>query len=100
MQTEMVEIKSKGKVLKVEEYKAPTDLEEAFEVDGEEQVFKLYAQKRKSDFKTAELRKLTSRGVPRELLDKLRTMSREKLESMLERMEEAELEKATAPDTD
>lgn len=72
-----VEVKSKGSVLSTVTYEEPETLQEAFDVDGEEKIFSLYLQKRKADFLNNERRKHTSTGVPREVLDKLREMSRE-----------------------
>lgn len=84
MQTSTVQVKSKGKVLKELEYSEPETLQEAFDVDGEEKIFSLYSQKRKADFLNNERRKLTSTGVPKEILEAMRSMPREELVKKLD----------------
>jgi hypothetical protein len=64
MQTETVEIKSKGQVVGTPEYEYPETLDEGLEMDGEEKVFKLYAQQRKIRWAEAERRRLTGAGLP------------------------------------
>jgi len=81
MHKEDVEIKSKGELLATVPYEYPENLGEAIEVDGEENVFKLYLQKRKSDFQNDERRQRTQTGVPKWMLAALRKMSREELEA-------------------
>jgi len=89
MQTEQVEIKSKGSVVWSGDYAYPESLDEALEVDGEEKIFKLYLQQRKIRWTDAKRREVTGGGIPRELINMLKTASPEQVEKLMAMLAEA-----------
>jgi len=69
MKKETREIKSKGEVLGKYEYSYPENLSEALDVDGEDKVYKLYAQQRRIRSDDAERAKKTGGGgLPKALI--------------------------------
>jgi len=69
----MIQIKSKKEVLAEIEYEYPENLEEGFEVDGEEKCYKLYIQKRKINFMDNKRRELTGGGLPKQITAALKS---------------------------
>jgi len=86
MQTETVEIKSKGSVLDTFEYDAPESLEEAIDVDTEEKVLKFYLMKRKSNFMDGKRRELTGGGLPKVITDALKSLDPDQLKRIAEQL--------------
>jgi len=73
MAVEKVEIKAKGQSLGEFEYEAPDTLEEAIEYDGEDKVYKLYCMQRKIRWADAKRRELTGGGLPKAVVDALKS---------------------------
>ena len=69
MITEQVVIKSKKQDLEGSpfDYEAPSNLEEALEKDGEEKVYKLYAQIRKIRWMDSKRKELNGGGIPSQI---------------------------------
>ena len=86
MDTVSVEVKSKGQVLGTFDYEAPVDLSEAIDVDGEDKIFKLYAQQRKIAFLNAKRRELTGGGLPKALVQALKDADPEVLKKIAAEM--------------
>lgn len=78
-----VEIKSKGQLLGAFEYVEPDSLAEGVQMDGEEKVFSLYKQKRKTNWMDAKRKELTGGGLPKKIIDALRNMPKDKLDRLL-----------------
>ena len=77
MRTLNLEIKSKDKDPVVRQYEEPESLKEAIEVDGEQKVFSLFIQKRKTNWMDAERRIVFGGGIPAEIRDGLKNASPE-----------------------
>jgi len=73
MLSEKVAIKSKGETLAEFDYDYPANLEEGFDVDGEEKCYKLYIQKRKINFMDNKRRELTGGGLPKAITAALKS---------------------------
>jgi hypothetical protein len=74
MKSEKVEVKSKGQLLEEATYEYPVDLKEAIKVDGEDNVYKLYAMQRKIRFMDQKRRALTGGGgLPKGIRDALKS---------------------------
>lgn len=86
MQTESVEIKSKGQVVGTVDYDYPETLDEAIEVDGEDKIYKLYAQQRKIRFIDSERRRLTGGGLPSQVTKALKNADPETLAAIAEKL--------------
>lgn len=86
METVNVEVKSKGQVLGTFDYEAPVDLSEAVDVDGEDKIYKLYAQQRKIAFLNAKRRELTGGGLPKALIKALKDADPDVLKKIAEEM--------------
>uniref|UniRef100_A0A6M3KA89 Uncharacterized protein n=1 Tax=viral metagenome TaxID=1070528 RepID=A0A6M3KA89_9ZZZZ len=86
MYTEKVEIKSKGEVIGEFDYEYPESLEEGLQVDGEENVYKLYRQQRKIRFMDNKRREATGGGLPKTLVAALKTLPPEKLAALAEQL--------------
>ena len=84
--TVSLEIKSKGEVVGMLEYDAPENLSEGMDMDGEEKVFKLYAQQRKITAMNNKRRELTGGGVPKALLSALKDADPEVLQKIAAEM--------------
>lgn len=79
-----LEVKGKGlaEPLKVD-YPYPETLAEGIQVDGEEKVYKLYAQQRKIRFMDAERKKATGGGLSKQLTAALKSVPQDKLLELL-----------------
>jgi len=73
MGIEQVEIKSKGQSLGKFDYEYPDNLDEALDQDGEEKIYKLYAMQRKIRWADAKRRELTGGGLPKAVVDALKS---------------------------
>jgi hypothetical protein len=83
MKKETIEIKSKGEVVGAQDYSYPETLKEAIQVDGEDTVFKLYAQQRRIRFADQQRRALTGGGgLPKGLRDALKNADPAKLKEI------------------
>jgi hypothetical protein len=83
MKSEKVEVKSKGQVLEEATYEFPTSLTEAIKVDGEDNVFKLYAMQRKIRFMDQKRRTLTGGGgLPKGVREALKSADPKVLEQI------------------
>jgi len=74
-----VEIKSKGELVGAFDYEYPENLEEGLEMDGEEKVYKLYAQQRKIRWMDAKRREATGGGLPKKLVELIKSADTAKL---------------------
>jgi hypothetical protein len=72
MQTETIEIKSKGQTVGEFDYSYPETLSEALDLDGEEKVYKLYAMQRKIRAVDTQRRVLTGGGLPKSVVAALK----------------------------
>jgi hypothetical protein len=84
MKEEQVVIKSKGVIVGEFNYEFPEGLEEGLQLDGEDAVFKLYAQQRKIRFMDAKRREVTGGGLPKSLTEKLKSLDKDKLAQVAE----------------
>jgi len=82
MDTAKVEVKSKGEVVGTFDYEFPVSLDEALDVDGDEKIYKLYAQQRKIAFLNAKRRELTGGGLPKALMAALKAADPEMLQKI------------------
>ena len=89
MKKEKIEIKSKGAVIEVAEYESPETLEEAFQVDGQEKVLKLYLMERKTRFMDSRRRILTGGGVRGALAKAFRSAKPEQLQQLIALLDKA-----------
>ena len=71
---ENVEIKAKGVVVATKDYTFPESLEEGLTVDGEDKVYKLYAQQRKIRWADAERKIATGGGIPKDIMQALKSL--------------------------
>ena len=86
MNTEQVQIKSKGEIIGEFDYEFPASLEEALEVDGEDKIYKLYVQKRKINFMDAKRRELTGGGLPKQITAALKSADPEVIAKIAEQL--------------
>jgi len=84
MAVEKVEIKSKGQSLGEFDYEYPETLEDGIDLDGEEKVFKLYASQRKIRWVDSKRRELTGGGLPKAVVDALKSADPEVLKTIAE----------------
>lgn len=83
MKSEQIEIKSKGEIVSTVTYEYPVDLKEALKTDGEEQVYKLYAQQRRIRFADQQRRLATGGGgLPKGLRDAIKNADPETLKNI------------------
>lgn len=72
---EAVDIKAKKIVVATRDYSYPENLEEGLTVDGEEKVYKLYAQQRKIRWMDGIRKEVTGGGgIPKDIMAKLKSI--------------------------
>jgi len=79
MKTDAIVVKAKGVAIGTYDYEFPEDLEEGLEADGEEKVFKLYAQQRKIRWMDNKRREVTGGGLPKQITDALKSLNPDQL---------------------